>query len=320
MQYDGVFPASGRASRKWFCADLPMLDYRTAWDLQVRLVAARKGGIIGSDVLILLEHEPVFTLGRRGGRENLTVSEAFLEEAGVCVLHVERGGNITFHGPGQLVGYPILDLQAAGLSVTGYVERLEEVMIRTAAEWGVVAERNSLNRGVWAGGRKLGSVGIAIRRGISFHGFAFNVKPSLKPFGWINPCGLKGIEMTSLERELSRGSIDSRNGDPSKGLIQVLEDGRSEGLIETREGGSSHSLIPRPDKELSERPHPSGEWRPEAQSQAGSLSMQEVRERLKANIVDVFQVELAPTTLAFLQEAAQEVDLVGNNGSAEREK
>jgi lipoate-protein ligase B len=179
------------------------MDYREMWKLQRDLVEMRRTGVFDSDVFFLLEHTPVFTLGRRGGRENLTVSEERLEQAGIPVVHVERGGNITHHGPGQLVGYPIVDLHRAKLKVAEYVHALEEVMIRTAARFGVQAVRNPLNRGVWAGSRKLGSIGIAIRRGITFHGFAFNVNTSLEPFCWINPCGLEGISMTSLERELS---------------------------------------------------------------------------------------------------------------------
>lgn len=188
----------------WLCADLGLVDYEEAHDLQLRLVAARNTGIVSSDILLLAEHPPVFTLGRRGGRENLTVPEILVRKAQIPIVHVERGGDITFHGPGQLVGYPILDLRAARLTVTGYVDRLEEVMIRTAAHWGVRATRNSLNHGIWAGGRKLGSLGIAIRRGIAFHGFALNVNVSLEPFDWINPCGLQGVKMTSLEREIGR--------------------------------------------------------------------------------------------------------------------
>jgi lipoate-protein ligase B len=132
------------------------------------------------------------------------VSANFLEKAGIPVVKVERGGNITFHGPGQLVIYPIINLQVAGLSVVDYVENLEEVMIRSAADWGIKAERNPINRGVWVGNNKLGSIGIAIRRGICFHGMAFNVNVSLKPFGWIIPCGLQDMGITSMERELSR--------------------------------------------------------------------------------------------------------------------
>ena len=184
--------------------ELPATEYTEAWDLQNRLVGARKDGVIDKDIVLFLEHPPVFTLGRRGGLENLTVSEDFLEKEGIPVIHVERGGDITFHGPGQIVMYPIIDIRAVRLGVIDYVELLEEVMIRTAADWGIEAGRNSLNRGIWVGNNKMGSIGIAIRKGISFHGMAFNVNLSLEPFGWINPCGLQNIGITSMERELSR--------------------------------------------------------------------------------------------------------------------
>jgi lipoate-protein ligase B len=201
----GTAPLKSQACKSWLYLDLPLLEYGEAWQLQTRLVAARRSRLIDTDVFMLLEHPPVFTLGRRGGRENLTVSEGFLEQSGIPIFHVERGGNITYHGPGQLVGYGIVDLQASGLSVLDYVTGLEEVMIRTAAQWGVPSERNPLNRGIWVGTSKLGSIGIAVRRGVAFHGFAFNVNLSLEPFSWINPCGLKGIGVTSLARELSCG-------------------------------------------------------------------------------------------------------------------
>ena len=197
-------PASLPSRKAWFCVDLPEIGYEEAWALQVRLVEARRSGALGADIVLLLEHPPVFTLGRRGGRENLTVPEEVLKRAGIPIVPIERGGNITYHGPGQLVGYPIIDLHAAKLTVTHYVQSLEELMIRTASHWGVHAARNPLNRGVWVGNKKLGSLGIAVRRGISFHGFAFNVNVSLEPFQWIHPCGLQGIAMTSMERELSR--------------------------------------------------------------------------------------------------------------------
>ena len=199
-----VTPMGGRTAKTWFCLDLPLVEYAEAWQLQGKLVAARKSALIPSDILLLLEHAPVFTLGRRGGRENLKVSEKLLEHSGMPLFQVERGGNITYHGPGQVVGYGIVDLQAAGLSVVDYVTGLEEVMMRTAAEWGVPAERNPLNRGIWVGSRKLGSIGIAVRRGITFHGFAFNAKVSLAPFAWINPCGLEGVGVTSLACETAR--------------------------------------------------------------------------------------------------------------------
>ncbi len=184
--------------------DLEPMDYREALGLQHSLVAAKANGGFGEDILLLLEHSPVFTLGRRGGKEFLRVGESLLASRGIALVQVERGGYITYHGPGQLVGYPIVDLGRRGLEVVRFVEVLEEAMIRTAGEFGVGAERSPRNRGVWAGDAKLGSVGIAVRRGISFHGFALNVNNSLEPFQWMEPCGLQGVGMTSLKGVLGR--------------------------------------------------------------------------------------------------------------------
>lgn len=189
--------------RQCYCVDLPAVEYREAWDLQHGLVAARRNGIIDRDIVLFLEHHPVFTLGRRGGLNNLTVPEAFLEKEGIPIIHVERGGDITFHGPGQLVVYPIIDLRAERLGVADYVTALEEVMIRTAADFKVKAGRNPKNRGVWVGNNKVGSIGVAVRRGVTYHGLALNVTASLTPFSWIHPCGLTDIGITSLGRELS---------------------------------------------------------------------------------------------------------------------
>lgn len=188
----------------WLCYEWGLLEYREARSLQLRLVAARHEGRMDRDLLLLLEHPPVYTLGRRGGRENLTVTEDFLHARRIPVVHVERGGDITYHGPGQLVAYPILNLRRLGMGVVTLVERLEELMLKVAAEWGVEAERNPRNRGVWVGPRKLGSIGLAVRHQVSYHGFALNVNNDLTPFDWIHPCGLQGVTMTSLATE--RGS------------------------------------------------------------------------------------------------------------------
>ena len=185
----------------WHFLELPLTPYEEAQALQVDCVAARRDGRLATDLFILLEHPPVFTLGRNGGRENLTVSDAFLEQAGVAVVASERGGNITYHGPGQVVGYPVIDLQAARLGVADYVRALEEVMLRVAAAFDVTAERNARNSGIWVGTRKLGSIGLCLRRGVSFHGFALNAINGLEPFGWINPCGMADVAMTSLKQE-----------------------------------------------------------------------------------------------------------------------
>jgi lipoyl(octanoyl) transferase len=188
--------------RKAFFKDLGVMDYRKVYALQLDIVEKRQTGAVDTDIFLFTEHPSVFTLGRRGGWENLTVSEEFLRQNGITVVHVERGGNITYHGPGQLIVYPIIQLRAAGLSVTEYIFRLEEVMIRLSAGYGVTAVRDPRNHGVWVGDGKLGSVGIAIRHGVTFHGLAFNVNTSLEAFQWIHPCGLIDVHMTSIAREL----------------------------------------------------------------------------------------------------------------------
>lgn len=184
--------------------DLPLTGYAEAHRLQREIVAARAGHRLAEDVVLCLEHPPVFTLGRNGGRENLVATEDFLRLRGIGVVQIERGGNITYHGPGQLVAYPILDLGAAGIGIRDYVGRLEEAMVRTAADWGVEAAGHPENRGVWVGDRKLGSIGVCVSRGICFHGLALNVNTDLTPFDWIHPCGFRNIRMTSLGVELGR--------------------------------------------------------------------------------------------------------------------
>lgn len=216
---------SNRNPGRWYCVNLPPADYRQVWQLQQELVAARKEKTIDIDTVLMLEHFPVFTFGRRGGMENLTVSENFLKKTGIGLIQVERGGSITFHGPGQLVVYLILDLQAAGLALTDYVTRLEEIMLRIAADWGIDARRRSLNRGIWVDSKKMGSVGIAVRHGIAFHGLALNVDLSLEPFSWIHPCGLKGIQVTSLARESEQsvpiGKVRAHVQDHIKNVFNV---------------------------------------------------------------------------------------------------
>jgi lipoate-protein ligase B len=191
--------------KEWLFLDLGLLDYREAWTLQLRLVDARKDDMVKNDVVLFLEHPAVFTLGRRGGLANLKVTEAFLAARGIPVVHVERGGDITYHGPGQLVVYPVVHLRAMGLGVLPFVEGLEEIMIRTVADWGIKAGRNPRNRGAWVGPNKIGSIGIAVRRSVSFHGLALNVNTDLEPFTWVNPCGLQGVMITSIKQLLGKG-------------------------------------------------------------------------------------------------------------------
>jgi lipoate-protein ligase B len=179
--------------------EIDLMEYHKAWDLQSRLVGARKDNILDRDIILILEHPPVFTLGRRGGLDNLKIPKAFIERQGIEIVHVERGGDITYHGPGQLVVYPIVDLRSRGWKVVEFVGALEEIMVRIAADFGVTAEPDSTNRGVWVGQKKLGSVGIAVRHEVSFHGFALNVNVSIEPFTWIHPCGLEMVQMTTVK-------------------------------------------------------------------------------------------------------------------------
>lgn len=187
----------------WYGVNLGTAPYPDTLSLQRKLVETVSRGRC-SGVVLMLEHPPVFTLGQRGGMENLRVPPAFLERSGISLIQAERGGSITYHGPGQLVVYPVIDLKLAKVSVAGYVEALEEVMILTAADWNISASRNPEGRGVWVGAAKLGSVGIRVRRTVAFHGLALNVSVSLAPFDWINPCGLEGVVMTSMVQEAKR--------------------------------------------------------------------------------------------------------------------
>lgn len=185
-----------------FLLDLGRMTYGLAHELQQSCVAWRLKNNEQTDLFLVVEHFPVFTLGKRGGKQSLLVSEEFLRAQGVELVVTERGGDITYHGPGQLVIYPIISLRQRRLSVAGYVDLLEDLMIDLAASFGVSAGRDTRNRGVWVGDNKIGSIGIRVRHGVSFHGMAFNVSLEFEHFSWINPCGLQQVGVTSLVREL----------------------------------------------------------------------------------------------------------------------
>lgn len=216
--------------RNWLLLDLGLMDYRKAWALQLHLLKARVENVLDKDIVLFVEHPAVFTLGRRGGFENLRVSEAFLQHHGIEVARVERGGDITYHGPGQLVAYPIVHLRTMGFGVLDFVEGLEKSMICTTAQWGIPAERNSRNRGAWVGSNKIGSVGIAVRRSISFHGSALNVNTDLDPFTWMHPCGLRDVGMTSMRQELGR---EIPMGEVKEIARQCMEDAFSVSFLST---------------------------------------------------------------------------------------
>ena len=192
-------------SRKVEVRRLGVISYADGLELQKSLVEQRRAGEV-PDQLLLLEHPPVITLGvkTRNNRSNIVASPALLEQEGVEVFETGRGGDVTYHGPGQLVGYPIIDLKPDRCDVHQYVRDIEEVMIRAAAQFGVTAGRSPGLTGAWVGDRKLAAIGVRIARWVTSHGFAFNVNTTLTHFDFIVPCGITDKGVTSLEQLLGR--------------------------------------------------------------------------------------------------------------------
>lgn len=193
-----------KVQRSCVFLDLNTLEYKKALDLQLTFLNAKINNPLEPDRLLLVEHPQVYTLGRRGGKENLIVSEAFLSSHGIQIVQTDRGGNITFHGPGQAVLYPIIDLTRARIGVADFVYGMEEVMKQTVKRFNIFADRSKKNHGLWVGNKKIGSVGLSIKKGISIHGLALNVCLDLTPFSWINPCGLENVAMTSIAWETAK--------------------------------------------------------------------------------------------------------------------
>lgn len=182
--------------------DLGLMKYQRALDLQISILQSKMDKTIMDDYIFFVEHHSVYTLGKRGGENNLMVSRKFLDSKKIDLVQTDRGGDITYHGPGQAVMYPIIDLEKNKIGVKDFVHGLEEIMKRTAQDFDIDADRNKKNHGIWVKDSKIGSVGISIKRGISFHGLAMNINPDLEPFSWINPCGLFNVSMTSIEKEI----------------------------------------------------------------------------------------------------------------------
>jgi lipoyl(octanoyl) transferase len=202
-------PATAAIAPSW----LGNVAYREAWDLQRRLAAARADGRIG-DQLLLLEHQAVLTLGRHADESHVRATADNLERLGIEVIRVERGGEVTYHGPGQLVAYPIIALAERGLLIRPFVRALEAALRDTCAALRVDADRREGHPGLWcdAGGReprKIGALGIRIERGVSYHGIALNVAPNLADFDLIDACGMPGVASTSIARELGRHETPS---------------------------------------------------------------------------------------------------------------
>jgi lipoate-protein ligase B len=193
--------------------------YAGAWNLQKQLVEARQFERIG-DGLILLQHEPVFTLGRSSRPEHLPYPRETLTELGFDVFEIERGGSVTYHGPGQLVGYPILDLRSYGDDVVKNMRSLEETLLLTLVDFGIQAQRLRGYPGIWVGEEKIAAIGVAVKRKVTMHGFALNVDPDLSHFAYINPCGLNK-PVTSMARVLGRSVSVSEVG---QALVRSFSD------------------------------------------------------------------------------------------------
>ena len=184
--------------------DLGQRAYGEVLELQRALCRQRIAGKTEEDILLLVEHDPVVTLGRATRSESLPLPRPELERRGVEVFEVERGGDVTFHGPGQLVGYPVVDLRKHREDLHWYLRRLEAGLIAGLGRLGVPAGANPGLTGVWTGGRKIASIGIHVKQWVTFHGFALNVSTDLSYFDLIVPCGIKDVVMTSISRELGR--------------------------------------------------------------------------------------------------------------------
>ena len=191
-------------------ADLGLVPYADALALQRTLAEERLAGRLQHDALLLLEHPPVVTLGRGTQPTSLPLDAETLRARGIETFEIERGGDVTYHGPGQLVGYPIFDLTRHRQDLHWFLRQLEQTLILALAELGVRAERNPGYTGVWTQGRKIASIGIHVRQWVTWHGFALNVTTDLSPFGSIVPCGIPNVVMTSVEKEREGGRGDPR--------------------------------------------------------------------------------------------------------------
>ncbi|HKX19611.1 MAG TPA: lipoyl(octanoyl) transferase LipB [bacterium] len=230
------------------------LAYGDAWALQKSLLAARQAGII-PDSAVFVEHPPVITLGRAARASNVLAAPELLAARGIEMFQIERGGDVTYHGPGQLVGYPIVDLRAFNEDIGRYVHTLETALVAALGGWGIAAERLAGFPGVWAGGAKVAAIGVAVKRKVTMHGFALNVDPDLGAFDLINPCGL-GRPVTSIARLLGRPvSLDEAAPAVGRALAdafevrweeRTLEDVRAELAVVVDEGAEAAIFAPAP--------------------------------------------------------------------------
>lgn len=184
---------------------LDTVEYGEAWELQKTLLEARISDKI-EDCFILLQHPPTFTFGRRYKEGNLISNKEYYESTGLAVYKTDRGGLATYHGPGQVVGYPIIKMDTYTKDYYQYLRMLEEVMIRVLSDFGIAAERNEGYTGVWVNKAKIGFIGVRIALGYAMHGFSLNVNNDLLPFNYITPCGIKGLRVTSIQELLNKNT------------------------------------------------------------------------------------------------------------------
>src|SRR5881392_3674111 len=213
--------------------DLGTMAYAEALGLQRAVAKARISGELDEDLLLLVEHPPVVTLGRSFKERHLLASPALLANRGVELFEVERGGDVTFHGPGQLVGYPIVDLKRHREDLHWYLRKIEEALIDALADYEIPAERNTAYTGVWTRGRKIASIGVHARDWVTWHGFALNVTTDLSYFDLIIPCGIDGVTMTSIE-----GEIDVRDSQLPQATVETAAE------IAAKAFGNLFNLVP----------------------------------------------------------------------------
>ena len=194
---------AGGSSRELWVERLGLVPYGRALEMQREIARQRIAGTLEQDVLLLLEHPPVITMGRSAKEQNVLASAALLEARGVERFEVERGGDVTFHGPGQLVGYPIIDLKRHRRDLHWYLRQVEAALIVALATFGIPGERSAGYTGVWTHGRKIASIGVHARDWVTWHGFALNVSTDLSYFDLMVPCGIQAVTMTSVARELN---------------------------------------------------------------------------------------------------------------------
>lgn len=221
-------------SARLLVRDLGRRPYLEVLELQRDLCRERGAGALAEDVLLLVEHEPVVTLGRASRPASLPLPPVQLERRGIAVVEVERGGDVTYHGPGQLVGYPIVDLREHRQDLHWYLRRLEDGLADALGRLGIEAGRNPGLTGVWTAGRKIASIGIHVKQWVTFHGFALNVTTDLSPFDLIVPCGIRDVVMTSVAEELLRDDSAALWAETRSAVVEGVRDALG---FETAEAG-----------------------------------------------------------------------------------